>query len=484
MATPSPTPTPTQPPTTPFAVFSDPDIWSKLAAHPDTRPYVADSGFRKTIEALGSSQPDPSTAQRALADPRVMAALGALSGMRIDVTDEDLRRAERVGDMPKRDAVQTADVEVALQYTTAEDAKAAGNARFKAEEYGAAVACYQRALQIVYHYNDEGVDGLVVDESDEHAALRATLLSNTAAALLKLARPKEALAAAAQACALAQGANVSKEQLKEFGFDVTKAHFRAAQAHEQLKEFGLALEALGRAAAGGGEPKLMARERARVQRLADQAERDAKARKAQLDREAAAEALRAAGTPLAAPPTGGGAKAGGGANGDVGKGGSGYLSERDLSHWAAQWLAERGKGLKHVAGGCWIDVVGLNAAASEIHASMKEKRGRRALYYDASLVLDWKGTTTLGLRPGEEPRGMAGVFKLYNVGQDTRFCPGGDKETSYMYELGFPRDYYGPSAPWAEEVKAEAAELFHLVGALVSGEWAGALARRAGGCGA
>ena len=170
--------------------------------------------------------------------------------------------------------------------------------------------------------------------------------------------------------------------------------------------------------------------------------------------------------------------------GDVGKGGSGYLSERDLSHWAAQWLAERVKGLAHVAGGCRIEVAGLNAAASEIHASMKEKRGRRALYYDASLVLDWKGTTTLGLRPGETPRGMAGVFKLYNVGQDTRFCPGGDKETSYMYELGFPRDYYGPSAPWAEEVKAEAAELFHLVGALVSGEWAGALARRAGGGGA
>ena len=480
MSTPSP-------PTTPFAVFSDPDIWSKLAAHPDTRPHVADSGFRKTIEALGSSQPDPSTAQRALADPRVMAALGALSGMRIDVTDEDLRRAERVGDMPKRDAVQTADVEVALQYTTAEDAKAAGNARFKAEEYGAAVACYQRALQIVYHYNDEGVDGLVVDESDEHAALRATLLSNTAAALLKLARPKEALEACARACALAMGRDgrpMSKEQLKELGFDVSKAHYRAAQAHEQLKEFGLALEALGRAAAGGGEPKLMARERARVQRLADQAERDAKARKAQLDREAAAEALRAAGTPLAAP-----AKAGGGGGGESGGGGgagggSGYLSERDLSHWAAQWLAERVKGLAHVAGGCRIEVTGLNAAASEVHASMKEKRGRRALYYDASLVLDWKGTTTLGLRPGEEPRGMAGVFKLYNVGQDTRFCPGGDKETSYMYELGFPRDYYGPSAPWAEEVKAEAAELFHLVGALVSGEWAGALARRAGGGGA
>ena len=61
---------------------------------------------------------------------------------------------------------------------------------------------------------------------------------------------------------------------------------------------------------------------------------------------------------------------------------------------------------------------------------MKEKRGWRALYYDASLVLDWKGTTTLGLRPGEEPRD--GVSTMYNVGQDTRFCPGGDKD-SYMY---------------------------------------------------
>ena len=198
-----------------------------MAAHPDTRPYVADSGFRKTIEALGSSsQPDPSTAQRALADPRVMAALGALSGMRIDVTDEDLKRAERVGDMPKRDAVQTADVEVALQYATAEDAKAAGNARFKAEEYGAAVACYQRAIELVSVDERALVAStpphelVGVDKTAELAALRSTLLSNTAAALLKLARPKEALEACARACALAMGRDgrpMSKEPLKELG---------------------------------------------------------------------------------------------------------------------------------------------------------------------------------------------------------------------------------------------------------------------------
>ena len=79
MSTPSP-------PTTPFAVFSDPDIWTKLAAHPDTRP-TSPFGFRKTIEALGSSSYRIEHRATRLADPRVMAALGALSGMRIDVTD-------------------------------------------------------------------------------------------------------------------------------------------------------------------------------------------------------------------------------------------------------------------------------------------------------------------------------------------------------------------------------------------------------------
>ena len=295
-----------------------------------------------------------------------MAALGALSGMRIDVTDEDLKRAERVGDMPKRDAVQTADVEVALQYATAEDAKAAGNApsrrRSTARRWRATSA---RSSSSTADATDRRrilndiADSKWSTKSDALAALRATLLSNTAAALLKLARPRRRWRRARGRARWrwAHGRPMSKSSSGAW-LDVSKAHYRAAQAHEQLKEFGLALEALGRAAAGGGEPKLMARERARVQRLADQAERDAKARKAQLDREAAAEALRAAGTPLAAPPAGARRRrrresgGGGGSNG-----GSGYLSERDLSHWAAQWLAERVKGLRHVgwaaAGSRW-----------------------------------------------------------------------------------------------------------------------------------
>ena len=48
---------------------------------------------------------------------------------------------------------------------------------------------------------------------------------------------------------------------------------------------------------------------------------------------------------------------------------------------------------------------------------------------------------------------MVGVFRMYNVGQDTRFNPGGDKQTSYMYELGFDKKYHGQSEQWAETVR-------------------------------
>ena len=47
--------------------------------------------------------------------------------------------------------------------------------------------------------------------------------------------------------------------------------------------------------------------------------------------------------------------------------------------------------------------------------------------------------------PNPNQRKMDGVFKLYNVGQDTKFEPGGDKETSYMYELGRPNPHPNPN---------------------------------------
>ena len=62
---------------------------------------------------------------------------------------------------------------------------------------------------------------------------------------------------------------------------------------------------------------------------------------------------------------------------------------------------------------------------------------------------------------------MDGVLKMYNVGQDTKFELGGDKETSYMYELGFETKYHGACEPWATQLKEKAGELFEAVSEMV-----------------
>ena len=44
-----------------------------------------------------------------------------------------------------------------------------------------------------------------------------------------------------------------------------------------------------------------------------------------------------------------------------------------------------------------------------------------------------------------------GIDACHLLSQDTKFNPGGDKETSWMYELGFPREYFRACAAWAEQ---------------------------------
>ena len=78
-------------------------------------------------------------------DPRLVQAMGVLNGYRVSATEADVRAAERVGDIKKRDAIQTADVEAALRCATVAEAKAAGNEHFKAGAHSKALACYARA---------------------------------------------------------------------------------------------------------------------------------------------------------------------------------------------------------------------------------------------------------------------------------------------------------------------------------------------------
>ena len=70
------------------------------------------------------------------------------------------------------------------------------------------------------------------------------------------------------------------------------------------------------------------------------------------------------------------------------------------------------------------------------------------------------GRLSVGAADGE----MDGVL-MYNIAQDTRFCLGGDKETSYMFELGYAPKYHDACEPWVEKIKDEAAELFEHVSA-------------------
>ena len=134
-----------------------------------------------------------------------------------------------------------------------------------------------------------------------------------------------------------------------------------------------------------------------------------------------------------------------------------------------------------------------------MHASIQERRGRRALYYDLDLVLHWTGhcalgEQTLGEEAGHAPETTAhtiqgvikghqgssrvikttahtiqGEFRLYNVGQDTQFNLGGDPHTSYLYSVGVPVQFHNDERCelWARHLKYEASELFELVSALV-----------------
>merc|ERR1712194_264280 len=93
------------------------------------------------------------------------------------------------------------------------------------------------------------------------------------------------------------------------------------------------------------------------------------------------------------------------------------------------------------------------------------------------MVVHWVGKSRLG-RAKDSYGEMQGIMKLYNIGQDTKFELGGDKETSYMFELGFHPKYHGGCEPWATQVKDELPELFELISKLISANLVPAIERK------
>lgn len=480
------------------------DVLRDLAHYEETRKYLTDTGFREGLAKLRSGDPEE-IRQVMASDPRIAQAVGFMSGMAIDVSDQDIRAAERVGDIRKRDAIQFPDLELASEHASAADAKAAGNEHFKKGQHTMALACYQRALGILTEPSggdESDDDAMTWDELQardaaklEQRATVATLHSNSAMALLRLAvehierlRPDQAPERYREALEHCERALAGAPR----GFDVSKLYFRKALALEGLRRYQDAAETMEvgrRAAKLSGDTQAeerIRRELRRLQRAEKAQDAIVEAAVAQKRREAVAAAAREAG--LALEQAAADAKAAAGVSrataGDpircAPSNPFASVQELDFSFWSEKALAARLANLRHERCGTIIIVEGLDLARSQVHASIKSKRGQgKSLFYDLDLMLTWVGHCNLGCDHQGAGR-MEGEFRLYNVGQDTKFEVDGDMHTSYLYSLGFPVQYHNDDGCelWARQVKFEAAELFELVSRVVT-KWVDDLVAKA-----
>ena len=132
--------------------------------------------------------------------------------------------------------------------------------------------------------------------------------------------------------------------------------------------------------------------------------------------------------------------------------------------------------------GTTIVVQLLDERRSEVHASIKSKKHKgKSLFYDLDLLLKFVGHSTLG-RGSEGAGRIPGEFRMYNVGQDTKFEIDGDLHTSYLYSLGFPVQYQNDDdcELWAQQIKYEAAMLFQPIAKQVAA-WVDELVAKAAG---
>ena len=410
------------------------DVLRDLAHYEETRKYLTDTGFREGLAKLRGGDPED-IRQVMAADPRIAQAVGFMSGMAIDVSDQDLRAAERVGDIRKRDAIQFPDLELASEHASAADAKAAGNEHFKKGQHTKALACYQRALGILTEPSggdESDDDAMTWDELQardaaklEQRTIVATLHSNSAMALLRLAvehierlRPDLAPERYRDALEHCKRALAGAPR----GFDVSKLYFRKALALEGLRRYQDAAETMEvgrRAAKLSGDMQAeerIRRELRRLQRAEKAQDAIVEVAVAQKRREAVAAAAREAGFVLEQAAADAKAAVG------VSRATAGdpircapsnpfasvqelprpsnpfaSVQELDFSFWSEKALAARLANLRHERCGTIIIVEGLDLARSQVHASIKSKRGQgKSLFYDLDLMLAWVGHCNLG----------------------------------------------------------------------------------------
>eukprot|EP00913_Durusdinium_trenchii_P009504 g8933.t1 len=387
-------------------------------ARVEVRQHMADQGFLKELERLQqlACSEEPGVGQKvALAaqkDPRIMQALMALQGHGLVVDESDLKKAERVGDMPRREPVQLEQLLLVKDLQDPEEARLKGNEHFKAGRVSEALAHYEKGLE------------LFQGKAEVPAAAVATLLSNAALCYLKLQWPERAKKKATTAI-------VAIKQAGECGAD-------------EYRDGGAA------AALSLAEQHRLKGEVERLKKLKSSAEADMVKKQQEKENEKTAEVQRLQGTKLKK-------------EGYSSQVSSEYLAEQDFSHWALQRVKEGVLGVTHTAqNGATIEIVELQEH-SKVSASITNKKGQRALYYDMDLHCAWLGKSAGSLDQAKGhycPNEMKGLIRVYNIAHDTKFELGGDENTSYMYQLGWDQRVSGS---WAEALKTEAAELFDLV---------------------
>eukprot|EP01065_Artemidia_motanka_P003821 TRINITY_DN11825_c0_g1_i2.p2 TRINITY_DN11825_c0_g1~~TRINITY_DN11825_c0_g1_i2.p2 ORF type:complete len:215 (+),score=72.49 TRINITY_DN11825_c0_g1_i2:937-1581(+) len=135
----------------------------------------------------------------------------------------------------------------------------------------------------------------------------------------------------------------------------------------------------------------------------------------------------------------------------------GYLQETDLSYTLRQALLAAGPRVEARTAAASVRCTKAVEARTSVSASVTTKQGKRALYYDVDLSVEWEG------RCGDGD--MGGVFRLYNVAHDTQLRPGGLENSSYMYQVG-----WNPHRPHYDAVTAAAEELFEPLAGAVDAE--------------
>jgi len=439
------------------AALKEPNLFERLASFADVRQHMADPGFVEQMERLRDLAVDPALeeadfmkkaavgqkiAQAGHKDPRVMQALMALQGQGLIVDEKDLKKAEDFGDMKRREPVQLREMQLVKDLTDPDEAKAKGNQYFKDGDFSAALAHYEKGVELLR----------ACDQVQATAV--ATLLSNSAQCFLKLKWPERAKKSASMAIATVR-------HVQDESFDQSKLFFRRAMANEQLGDFGLAVDDMARALQQAKQSDLALAEQHRLKKEIDRLkklkasseERSAKKKKEQ-ENEQQAEIQRVQGEKLqdkkvqqhCVPSTE-------------------YLREQDFTHWTTRQIQQVVKGIVHSGdSGCRIETGELNEDQSKIQASITSKKGTRALYYEMDLHVSWKGKAAKKLKPEDGPGDLPGVIRIYNIAHDTRFEIGGDENTSYIYSLGWDQRMSGP---WVEDLRVEAAELFDKIAAKV-----------------